>query len=74
MGETKDHKYCWNLFLVIGITLLLYPEIISYLKQKQSDQTVKELTQRRSKKNRMIYCIKKQSAITGRYSKKNKQD
>ncbi|HCL34975.1 MAG TPA: class C sortase, partial [Anaerostipes hadrus] len=23
-------------FLVIGITLLLYPEIISYLKQKQS--------------------------------------
>ncbi len=50
MGETKDHKYCWNLFLVIGITLLLYPEIISYLKQKQSDQTVKELTQRRSKK------------------------
>lgn len=50
MGETKDHKYCWNLFLVIGITLLLYPEIISYLKQKQSDQTVKELTQRRSKR------------------------
>ena len=37
-------------FLVIGITLLLYPEIISYLKQKQSDQTVKELTQRRSKR------------------------
>ena len=32
------------------ITLLLYPEIISYLKQKQSDQTVKELTQRRSKR------------------------
>ena len=30
-------------FLVIGITLLLYPEIISYLKQKQSNQTVKEL-------------------------------
>ena len=37
-------------FLVIGITLLLYPEIISYLKQKQSNQTVKELTQRRSKR------------------------
>ena len=27
-----------------------------------------------AKENRMIYCIKKQSAITGRYSKKNKQD
>jgi len=37
-------------FLVLGITLLFYPEIISYLKQKQSDQMVKELTQRRSKR------------------------
>ena len=37
-------------FLVIEITLLLYPEIISYLKQKQSDQTVKELTHRSSKR------------------------
>ena len=37
-------------FLVVGITLLLYPEIISYLKQKQSDQTVKELIQERSKR------------------------
>mgnify|MGYP007116387194 CR=1 FL=1 len=41
-------------FLVIGITLLLYPEIISYLKQKQSDQTVKELTQRRSKRKQDV--------------------
>lgn len=37
------------LFLVAGIGSLLYPEIISYLKQKQSDQTVKELTQDRSR-------------------------
>ena len=49
--KTKDHKILLeSFFLVIGITLLLYPEIISYLKQKQSDQTVKELTQRRSKR------------------------
>ncbi len=32
------------LFLAAGIGSLLYPEIISYLKQKQSDQIVKELT------------------------------
>ena len=53
-------------FLVIGITLLLYPEIISYLKQKQSDQTVKELTQRRSKRKQddLLY----QKAI--RYNRK----
>ena len=50
MGETKDHKYCWNLFSGDRDPLLLYPEIISYLKQKQSNQTVKELTQRRSKR------------------------
>ena len=36
------------LFLVAGIGSLLYPEIMSYLKQKQSDQTVKELTQESS--------------------------
>ena len=42
-------------FLVIGITLLLYPEIISYLKQKQSNQTVKKLTQRRSKRKHVCY-------------------
>lgn len=37
------------LFLAAGIGSLLYPEIQSYLKQKQSDQTVKELTQERKK-------------------------
>ena len=36
------------LFLVAGIVSLLYPEIMSYLKKKQSDQTVKELTQESS--------------------------
>ena len=36
------------LFLVAGIGSLLYPEIMLYLKQKQSDQTVKELTQESS--------------------------
>ena len=36
------------IFLISGIGSLLYPEIISYLKQKQSDQAVKELTQERS--------------------------
>ena len=35
------------LFLAAGIAALLYPEIISYLKQKQSDQTVKELIEER---------------------------
>ena len=32
------------LFLAVGIGSLFYPEIISYLKQKQSDQIIKELT------------------------------
>ena len=32
------------LFLAAGIGSLFYPEIISYLKQKQSDQIIKELT------------------------------
>lgn len=50
MGETKDHKYCWNLFSGDRDHVTALPEIISYLKQKQSDQTVKELTQRRSKR------------------------
>ncbi len=63
MGETKDHKYCWNLFLVIGITLLLYPEIISYLKQKQSDQTVKELTQRKAKEKQDDLLVSKSSPL-----------
>ncbi|MBP0075307.1 class C sortase, partial [Anaerostipes hadrus] len=46
--------------------LLLYPEIISYLKQKQSNQTVKELTQRRSKRKQadLLY----QNAV--RYNRK----
>ena len=37
------------LFLVAGIATLLYPEIISYLKQKQSDQMVEELVKERKK-------------------------
>ena len=68
MGETKDHKYCWNLFSGDRdhVTALSGDHIISETKTVQSDGEAKE--------NRMIYCIKKQSAITGRYSKKNKQD
>lgn len=37
------------LFLIAGIGSLFYPEIVSYLKQRQSDQTVRELTQDRSR-------------------------
>lgn len=54
------------LFFVAGIGSLLYPEIISYLKQKQSDQTVKELTQesRQTKQSDPLY----QKAV--RYNRK----
>lgn len=54
------------LFLAAGIGSLLYPEIISYLKQKQSDQIVKELTHKgnRNKLDDSLY----QKAV--RYNRK----
>ena len=51
MGETKDHKYCWNLFSGDRdhVTALSGDHIISETKTVQSDGE-KKLTQRRSKK------------------------
>ena len=67
MGETKDHKYCWNLFSGDRdhVTALSGDHIISETKTVQSDGERIDAEEN---------CIKKQSAITGRYSKKNKQD
>lgn len=47
--KQKIMKIIGILFLAAGIGVLFYPEIISYLKWKQSDQIEKELTQDRKK-------------------------
>ena len=45
------------LFLLIGITVLLYPEITSWIKQKQSDQIIREQEKRmvRRKEDDTLY-------------------
>ena len=69
--KQKDHKYCWNLFSGDRdhVTALSGDHIISETKTVRSDGERID-ARGEAKENRMIYCIKKQSAITGRYSKK----
>lgn len=62
------------LFLVAGIVSLLYPEIMSYLKKKQSDQTVKELTQESSQTKQSDPLYQKAVRYNRKIFQENRQD
>ena len=57
------------LFLVTSVGLLLYPEIISFIKQKQSDQIAQELEKIREEEKMMTLCTRKHFDITKRSGK-----
>ena len=61
------------LFLFLSIGLLLYPEIISFIQQKESDQVVQKLEENRNreKKNDLLY--QKSADITIEYRKTDRK-
>ena len=62
------------LFLLLSIGLLLYPEIISFIQQKESDQVVQKLEENmnREKKNDLLY--QKSARYNDRISKNGQKD
>ena len=62
------------LFLFLSIGLLLYPEIISFIQQKESDQVVHKLEENRNreKKNDLLY--QKSARYNDRISKNGQKD
>ena len=62
------------LFLFLSISLLLYPEIISFIQKKESDQVVQKLEENRNreKKNDLLY--QKSARYNDRISKNGQKD
>ena len=62
------------LFLLLSIGLLLYPEIISFIQQKESDQVMQKLEENmnREKKNDLLY--QKSARYNDRISKNEQKE